>query len=162
MRKATENFEVRRCNFSNILGNGIWTHSLYTSARNQDGRILDNTFKVIGRDAIQVGHATRVRVERNIGTEIGYPADKVDMEGGGTPVGIDTAGDVDASVYAANRFHEINGKCIDLDGFHDGEVRANHCINGRKPEDYPSGHYAIVMNNTNPDMQARNVRSRVM
>jgi parallel beta-helix repeat protein len=158
IEEGSENFDVRKCTLSGILGNGIWTHSLYTSARNQNGRIIDNTFRGIGRDAIQVGHATRVRVERNIGMRIGYPVDKVDMEGGGTPVGIDTAGDVEASIYAGNRFHEINGKCIDLDGFHDGDVRANRCINRGQPEEYPFGHFAIVMNNTNPDMQSQNVR----
>ena len=158
IEEGSEDFDVRKCALTGILGNGIWTHSLYTSPRNRNGNIIDNTFRNIGRDAIQVGHATRVRVERNIGTRIGYPIGKVDMEGGGTPVGIDTSGDVDASVYTGNRFYEINGKCIDLDGFHDGEVRANMCVNSGKPEEYPSGHYAIVMNNTNPDMQSQNVR----
>jgi hypothetical protein len=65
-------------------------------------------------------------------------------------VAIDTAGNVDRSVYGGNRFSEINGKCIDLDGFHDGDVRENVCTN-------LSG-YGIVMNNTNPDMQSRNIR----
>jgi hypothetical protein len=158
LEEASEDFEIRKCTFTGILGNGIWTHSLYTSPRNQNGRIIGNTFETIGRDAIQIGHATRVKVEGNTGTHIGFPIDKVDMQGGGTPVGIDTAGDVDNSSYAGNRFEEINGKCIDLDGFHDGEVRANVCINRGKPEDYPYGHFAIVMNNTNPDMQSKNIR----
>src|SRR5262249_21011865 len=61
------------------------------------------------------------------------------------PVAIDTSGNVDRSVYALNRFSEINGKCIDLDGFHDGEVSRNLCVNQQN--------FGIVMNNTNPDMQ---------
>jgi hypothetical protein len=50
----------------------------------------------------------------------------------------------------SNRFGRINGKCIDLDGFHDGEVAGNICgdVDG----------YGLVMNNTNPDMQSRNIR----
>jgi hypothetical protein len=58
----------------------------------------------------------------------------------------------------ANRFVEIDGKCIDLDGFHDGEVRANQCINRPAPADYPFGGDAIVLNNSNPDMRSRNIR----
>ena len=55
-------------------------------------------------------------------------------------------------------FEEINGKCIDLDGFHNGEVSGNTCINKLRAIDYPSGHYGIVFNNTNPDMQSENIR----
>ena len=76
-----------------------------------------------------------------------FPSDLVDVENGGTPVGIDTAGNVEQSIYEHNRFEEIDGKCIDLDGFHDGAVRGNTCINRRPPEDYPFGHFGIVFNN---------------
>jgi len=57
-----------------------------------------------------------------------------------------------------NRFTEINGKCFDLDGFHDGELSGNVCRNTMPPESYLLGNYAIVMNNSNPDMHSRNVR----
>ena len=52
----------------------------------------------------------------------------------------------------------MNGKCIDLDGFHDGAVRANRCRNAGRPEDYPNGHFGIVFNNSSIEMQSRNVR----
>lgn len=154
---GTSSFEVRDSSFRNVRGNAVWTHSLYTAPRNRDGVIANNRFERIARDAIQVGHATNVRVERNTGTGIGYPFEEVDVEGGGTPVGIDTAGNVDRSVYADNRFEEINGKCIDLDGFHNGEVRGNVCINRGQADDYPHGHYGIVFNNANPDMESENI-----
>jgi hypothetical protein len=150
-------FSVGECVIERVRGNGVWTHSLYTSPRNRDGSIARNRFFEIGRDAIQVGHAIGVRVENNTGTRIGFPVDEVDVEGGGTPVAIDTAGNVERSVYARNRFQEINGKCIDLDGFHHGEVRENTCVNRGRAEDYPFGHYGIVMNNTNPDMQSERI-----
>jgi hypothetical protein len=70
---------------------------------------------------------------------------------------MDTAGNVDNSVYSKNRFEEINGKCADLDGFYDGEVRDNACVNHGSAEDYPHGHYGIVFNNSNPDMQSEHV-----
>ena len=158
LEEGTARFTVRDSKFTNVRGNAVWTHSLYTSPRNSDGLIAGNRFDQIARDAIQVGHATRVRVERNTGVKIGFPAEEIDLEGMGTPVGIDTSGNVDASSYTGNRFEEINGKCIDLDGFHDGLVARNTCINKGSAEDYPWGHFAIVMNNTNPDMQSARIR----
>ena len=158
LEEATEDFTVRNSFFRSIRGNGVWTHSLYTSRRNARGVIAGNRFDNIGRDAIQIGHATQVRVERNTGARIGYPVHEVDVEGGGTPVAIDTAGNVDETVYVENQFEEINGKCVDLDGFHNGEVRSNICTNELGASDYPFGHYGIVFNNTNPDMQSKNIR----
>ncbi len=157
LEEGVAGFQVLDCAFLNVRGNGVWTHSLYTSPRNRDGRIAGNRFENIGRDAIQVGHAEGVRVENNSGNRIGYPFEMVDIEGLATPVAIDTAGNVSGSVYAGNRFDEINGKCIDLDGFHHGEVRNNACTNQGSADDYPHGHYAIVLNNSNLDMQSEMV-----
>jgi len=157
LEEGTAKFVVRDSVFRNIRGNGVWTHSLYTSPRNRDGLIQGNRFYGIARDAIQIGHATNVRVVGNTGEQIGYPIPEVDVEGGAVPVAIDTAGNVDHTAYLDNTFQEINGKCIDLDGFHDGEVRRNTCINRGKAEDYPFGHFGIVMNNANPDMSSTNI-----
>ena len=145
LRTIARRSSGRRAIF-HVRGNGIWTHSLYTSPRNARGLIAGNRFDTIGRDAIQVGHAFDVRVEGNEGRAIGFPADAVDA----TSAALDTAGNVDRSLYARNRFQRINGKCIDLDGFHDGEVRGNACTD--------VGGYGIVFNNTNPDMQSRGIR----
>lgn len=157
IEEGSTRFEVRDSVFRRIAGNALWTHSLFTSPRLQDGVFAGNRFDTIGRDAIQVGHATRVRVEDNVGTRVGFPVDLIDAENGGTPVAIDTAGNVDASVYQRNRFDEVNGKCFDLDGFHDGAVRRNECVNRKRPEDYPFGHFGIVMNNTNPSAHSQNI-----
>ncbi|MCS6953746.1 MAG: right-handed parallel beta-helix repeat-containing protein, partial [Bryobacteraceae bacterium] len=148
---------VRDSIFRNVLGNAVWTHSRAASPRNGPGVIAGNHFWTIGRDAIQVGHATAVRVEDNRGARIGFPTEAVDVEGGGIPVAIDTAGNVDRSAYLRNRFEEINGKCMDLDGFHHGEVRDNVCTNRGAADDYPHGHFGIVFNNANPQMASRNV-----
>jgi Right handed beta helix region len=157
IEEAGSHFAVRHCVFRHILGNGLWTHSLYTSQRNSDGAFEDNEFDTVGRDAIQIGHATDVRVRGNHGRHIGYPVDIIDAENEGTPVAIDTAGNVGETIYADNRFEEVDGKCFDLDGFHDGEVRGNSCVNHGTAEDYKFGHYALVMNDSNPDMHSRNV-----
>ena len=158
LEEGVRDFRVTNCALENIRGNGIWTHSLYTSPRNSRGLIAFNRFSTIGRDAIQVGHAREIQVRENAGTRIGFPVEDVDIEGRAIPVAIDTAGNVENSSYFANRFDEIDGKCFDLDGFHDGEVRANACVNRSAPESYKFGNYAIVMNNSNPDMRSRNIR----
>jgi hypothetical protein len=157
IEEGSSHFEVRDSVFKRIAGNALWTHSLYTSPRLADGVFSGNRFENIGRDAIQVGHATRVRVEDNNGTKIGYPVEVIDAENGGTPVAIDTAGNVDQSMYARNHFEEVNGKCFDLDGFHDGAVRDNQCIDRQRPEDYVYGHFGMVMNNSNPDAHSQNI-----
>jgi parallel beta helix pectate lyase-like protein len=155
--EGTQDFSVTDSSFQNVLGNALWTHSRYGSPRNVRGRFINNRFATIGRDAIQVGHASRVQVTGNTGNHIGYPAETIDVEGGGTPVAIDTAGNVDQTSYADNEFTEINGKCFDLDGFHDGAVRGNKCTNRGQPGDYVFGHFGIVFNNSNIDMQSKNI-----
>lgn len=157
LEEGTETFTVADSVFGNIRGNGVWTHSRYMSPRNRGGKIANNKFFDIGRDAIQVGHATEVRVAGNSGSRIGFPVNLVDVENGGTPVGVDTAGNVDQTVYEYNRFEEINGKCFDLDGFHDGAVRGNTCVNRRPAQDYPFGHFGIVFNNASIEMKSENV-----
>ena len=158
LEEGATDFRVTGCVLRDILGNGIWTHSLYRSPRNARGVIAENRFDEIGRDAIQVGHALDIRVDGNQGARIGYPVEAIDRENRATPVAIDTAGNVERTVYSGNRFEEIDGKCIDLDGFHDGAVTGNTCYNAGLPADYPFGNYGIVMNNSNPDMQSRNIQ----
>jgi Right handed beta helix region len=157
IEEGSSDFEVRNCTFHWIAGNGLWTHSMSIAPRQQNGVFANNQFDTVGRDALQVGHASHVRVEGNTGVNIGYPLNAVDMESLGTPVGIDTAGNVDLSEYAHNTFEEVNGKCIDLDGFHDGAVRDNRCSNRKSAADYPHGHFGITMNNTDPAAHPNNV-----
>jgi hypothetical protein len=160
IEEGSSDFEVRESRFRRIRGNGLWTHSLYTSPLLHDGLFAHNRFQSIGRDAIEVGAATRVRVEDNTGDHIGYPPEMVDVENQGTPVAVDTAGNVDQSTYARNKFEEVDGKCIDLDGFHDGSVIENQCVNHGSPALYPFGHFGIVMNDTDPNMHSQNIEIR--
>jgi hypothetical protein len=156
--EGSADFSVENCTFHNILGNALWTHSLYASPRNQRGVFARNRIDIAGRDAIQIGHATAMTVADNVASYIGFPADAEDLENRAIPVGIDTAGNVENTSYLRNRIAEINGKCMDLDGLHDSEIRGNWCSNRNPPAAYPLGNYAIVMNNTNPDMRTRNIR----
>jgi len=158
LEEGTSDFQVTRSTFRNISGNGVWTHSLFTSPRNAGGWIAFNSFEELARDAIQVGHATDVRVEDNRGTRIGYPEQLVDLEGQAYPVAIDTAGDVDHSSYTRNHFTEIDGKCIDLDGFHDGDVLQNSCVNRPDGALYPFGNIGILFNDSNPHTRSNRIR----
>ncbi|HYA16489.1 MAG TPA: right-handed parallel beta-helix repeat-containing protein [Bryobacteraceae bacterium] len=151
LEEGTTEFAVRRCRIHDITGNGIWTHAYYHSPRNVDGVIESNEVSATPRDAIQVGHGRHVRVAGNHGSRIGYPPDEIDTAALATPVALDSAGDVTGSVYTDNHFIDVNGQCIDLDGFHDGEVSGNSCINRQPIEAYPFLHEGIVFGNTFPD-----------
>lgn len=150
LEQGVRRFEVRGSTIANITGSAIWTHSYGTSPRQSDGAIHDNDIRMIGRDAIQIGHATRVRVENNHGSELGFPVEYVDVESQGYAVAIDTSGNVDHAVYLNNHFTDVNGECIDLDGFHNGEVTGNSCINRKPVAAYPASHYAMAFGNNNP------------
>ena len=153
LEEGTTNFEVRGCHLRRIRGNAIWTHSYTVSPRNREGVIADNEIDTAGRDAIQVGHAVNVLVENNTVRNIGYPVDIAE----GEPVGIDTAGNVEGSTYRHNRLFEINGKCFDLDGFRDGAVTENRCVNSKPVAAYPLGNFGIVFNDSHPESVSRNI-----
>jgi hypothetical protein len=157
LEEGTSDFQVENSRFRGILGNGLWTHSNFRAPRQRDGRFANNQFHTIGRDALQLGHASHVRIELNSGANIGYPVEIVDVENLGTPVALDTAGNVDHSEYMGNTFEEINGQCINLDGFHDGVVRLNRCINRKTAADYPFGSFGMAMNNAHPDTHSNNI-----
>jgi Right handed beta helix region len=158
IEEGSSGFEVRNSDLTRVTGNGIWTHSYARSPRQSDGSIHDNTVNTVARDAIQVGHATRIRVENNRGLDIGFPVEYVDFPGYATPVALDTAGNVDHSVYSGNVFSRVAGQCIDLDGFHDGEVTNNQCINEPVAAMKWIGlHFGILFGNHDPGMTSSNV-----
>lgn len=153
LEEGTSNFEVRECRLSRIRGNAIWTRSSSVSPRNHDGVIANNEIDTVARDAIQIGHAINVRVTDNLVRNIGYPVEIVD----GEPVGIDTTGNVDKTEYRSNRLFEINGKCFDLDGFHDGALICNICINTKPVTAYPHGNFGIVFSDSHQDSPSQNI-----
>jgi hypothetical protein len=157
LEEGVRGFEVTGSIVNRIAGNAIWTHSYARSPRQADGLIRGNTISTVGRDAIQIGHATRIRVENNSGSEVGFPAEYVDVENHGVGVALDTAGNVDHAVYTLNRFTDVNGQCIDLDGFHDGEVTRNSCVNQKPLQAYSASHFGIVFGNNDPGMESTGV-----
>ncbi len=157
LEEGCAQFSVKSCHIKRICGNGVWTHSNYGSPLNRDGVIDRNEIVGTPRDAIQVGHAVRVKVVNNSGSQIGVPASQVDTPALATPVALDSSGNVEASVYSGNRFSDVDGQCIDLDGFHDGSVVDNSCVNKKALEAYPHLHEGIVFGNSFPEMHAGGV-----
>ena len=157
LEEGVTGFVVRQCIIRRVRGIGIWTHSFYHSPRNANGNIRENVVEDVARYAIQVGHATNITGRGNSGRRIGYPPELVDIAGWAVPAALDTAGNVDKSVYAGNHFEDIDGKCMDLDGFHDGEIRDNSCISRKPYAEYPWAQFGIVFNNSNPDVESSHV-----
>jgi hypothetical protein len=158
LEEGCSGFEVRNSNINRVTGTAIWTHSYARSPRQADGVIRNNVVNTVARDAIQIGHATRIRVEKNRGSGIGFPEEYVDFPGYATPVAIDTAGNVDHSVYTDNEFTDVAGQCFDLDGFHDGEVTGNSCINQPAAAAQWLGlHFGILFGNHDPGMTSSNI-----
>jgi hypothetical protein len=158
LEEGSTNFEVRDSTLSRVTGNAIWTHSYARSPRQSDGIIRGNTISTVARDAIQIGHATRILVANNHGSQIGFPVDYVDFPGYATPVAIDTAGNVDGTTYRDNEFTAIAGQCIDLDGFHDGSVTGNTCTNDPAAASQWLGlHFGILFGNHDPAVTSANV-----
>ena len=158
IEEGSTGFEVRQSKISRVTGTAIWTHSYARSPRQSDGEIHDNLINSVARDAIQIGHATRVRVSRNKGSEIGFPIEQIDFAGYGTPVAIDTAGNVDHTMYESNEFTDVNGQCIDLDGFHDGDVTGNSCVNvPGTAAGWLGLHFGILFGNHDPGMTSTHI-----
>lgn len=158
IEEGSSEFRVSNCKLYRVLGNGIWTHSVGSSPQNARGSFEGNYVEETARDAFQAGHAIQLAIVRNRGWRIGFPADKVDIENLAVPVAIDTAGNVERSNYDSNMFSDVNGTCINLDGFHDGVVQGNSCRNLRPIETYPHLHFGIVLDNSNPSMESKNIR----
>jgi len=122
---------IMNSHFENIYGHAIWGHSNFVENLSEDVEVAGNTFRDIGLDAVQFGCVRDGLVERNHIRRIGYVA--------GAPkyrwadgqnycgVGIDTAGWSSRCKYRGNTILNVNGPCIDLDGFSDGEVSNNTC-----------------------------------
>lgn len=157
IEESSEDFEVRDCSLRRIRGNGIWTRASGFSTRNQRGVIAGNQLEVVGRRAIEVGHANRVRVEQNTIRLTGFPAEAVDPDPNYLPAALATSQRVDESSFVSNLASDINGRCFELDGFHDGQVLKNTCRNRGEPREYPHGSYALALGNSYADMDSQSV-----
>ena len=103
-RKEQRSSSCRTACFENVHGNGIWTHSRNVLGTGMaESQATDSS--TIGRDAIQVGHATEVRVDHQYRLAHRISHEMVDMEGGGCRSRSTLREMCDKSVYEENEFH---------------------------------------------------------
>jgi hypothetical protein len=161
--EASRDFEVRRSAVKKVRGNGIWTRATDFSRRNERLVLAENQIEMIGRRAIEIGHANRARVENNQIRFVGFPLAVVDPDPDRPPAAIATRERVDESAFVGNTAMEVNGICFDLDGFHDSEVISNRCINRGERGEYPQGGFALILGNRfrEAEIQAVTIRGNV-
>jgi plasmid stability protein len=75
IEEGTTEFEVRRCAFGTIRGNGL------TIRASDHGRVFENEFRSIAREAIHGDHTSAVTIENNQMEQIGFPLEEVDAPG---------------------------------------------------------------------------------
>lgn len=94
LEETTTDFEIHGCLFGTIRGNGITVRSA------EHGKIFENEFRAIARDAIGVTQATDVSIDNNHAEQIGIPLEEVDAPG---------------------------AICMRLERFNDGQITGNTC-----------------------------------
>jgi hypothetical protein len=75
IEEVTSDFEIHGCLFGTIRGTAITVRS------SQRGKIFENEFRAIARDAIDVTQATGVSIDNNHAEQIGIPLEEVDAQG---------------------------------------------------------------------------------
>jgi plasmid stability protein len=75
LEENTTDFEIRRCAFASIRGNAI------TLRGSDHGRLFENEFRSIAREAIHAEHTSAVNIETNHIEQIGFPLEEVDAPG---------------------------------------------------------------------------------
>lgn len=75
VEENTTDFEIRRCAFASIRGDAL------TIRASDHGRVRENEFRSIAREAIYADHATAVTIENNHMEQIGFPIEEVDSPG---------------------------------------------------------------------------------
>ena len=94
LEEGTTDFEISRSVLGRIRGTGITMRSV------ERGRIFENEFIALARDAFQASQATAVAIENNSAAQMGYPIEEVESPG---------------------------AICLRLERFSDGQVKDNTC-----------------------------------
>jgi hypothetical protein len=94
LEEGSADFEIARCLLGRIRGNGITIRS------GERGRIHENEFRSVARDAIEVTGGSALVIENNHAEQIGFPVEQVESPG---------------------------ALCLRLEHFEHGEVKGNTC-----------------------------------
>jgi len=116
---------VSNCTFKNITGNCVWSYTYTTANLHQNFSVFGSLFSDVGRDGTEMGDVQNFTVNNNYYYRIGYVAGSPAYYPGQNAVAIDTSGYCQNGKYSGNAMLNVNGECIDLDGFTSGEVSNN-------------------------------------
>ncbi|MDE3198877.1 MAG: right-handed parallel beta-helix repeat-containing protein [Acidobacteriota bacterium] len=94
LEEGTTDFSIRNCLFGTIRGDGV------TIRGSQQGRISENEFRAMARDAVHVSRGAGIAIADNHAEQIGIPVEEVDAAG---------------------------ALCMRLEQFQNGEVTGNTC-----------------------------------
>ena len=94
IEEDTADFQIHGCLFGTIRGTGV------TVRKSERGKIFENEFRAIARDAIHVTHGSGIAITSNHAEQIGIPLEEVDA---------------------------IGSLCMRLEQFQEGEVAGNTC-----------------------------------
>jgi hypothetical protein len=75
IEESTTDFQISRCAFGTIRGNAITIRS------SENGRVFENEFRSIAREAIHAERTNAVALENNHIEQIGFPVEEVDGPG---------------------------------------------------------------------------------
>jgi parallel beta-helix repeat protein len=75
MEEGTSGFEIHRCAFGTIRGDGVVIRS------SDHGKIFENQFRSIAREAIRTETAKEVHIDNNTIEQVGFPVEEVDGPG---------------------------------------------------------------------------------
>ena len=144
--------------FRGILGNALWTHSQFQAPRQQDGVFAGNVFDTIGRDALLVGHATRVRVREQLRASASAIRWKSSIsKTAAFPSPWTPPAMWITRITCATRLRRSTASASTWTDFTTARCATIAARNRKAAEDYPFGSLGMAMNNTHPDAHSNNI-----
>lgn len=127
LEEGVTDFEITRCLFGKLRGNGIWLTSDAGSPPVSRGRITENEFAILGGSAIVMRNADAIAVEENTAKMVGFPTEEADTAESLLPTGIAVRGKASHLTVRDNHFDQIAGRCMAFNGLTDSEISTNEC-----------------------------------
>jgi hypothetical protein len=139
---------ITAANTTNLTIDGIQAQNIANGIQisgSTTGHVTNNRFLEITHIPVELIGSTGFTVESNRGARIGFGESQ-------QPAAL-AAKQSQRTVFKDNSFEEVNGTCIRVEDFHDGEVRSNSCVNREDREAYTWGGFGIAIQGA----EARNV-----
>ena len=127
LEEGVADFEITRCLFGKLRGNGVWLTSDAGSPPVTRGRIAENEFSILSGSAVVLRNTANIEMEENMAKMIGFPSDEVDTADSLLPAGVAVRGRTSHLGVRNNHFEQIAGRCMTLNGLTESEIAANDC-----------------------------------